>query len=382
MDNQEFTIWAIDDDPLQRMFIQDELGADWPLRIFESGEAALEALDSSPSPSMALCDVLMPGMDGFTVCRHLREADANMQILFLSSNTGNEAKLCGMDAGCDDYLEKPIDGEELRYKIQLAQRARQHRHQLSSEIATVRSFAFDAMTNAGELGTVLEFMRRSQECATEQTLAVSLLQGIRAGYDLVGSIRLRRPDYSVLDLDENGEACSPLASSILDNMQAMERIFSFKNRICINYPSLTLLIHNMPEDNPDKLGRLRDHLAIIADSAERRLHSIRNEMLLQRQTQGLTLSIREMTEALAALETQHFRFNAEINERVLLFCEQIRHLTIGFGLTDEQEFKLDQSVNEFGEAIRQLDLQQVGTDRQLKNTLQRLRELAQQSSQC
>ncbi|OHX12797.1 hypothetical protein BI347_04250 [Chromobacterium sphagni] len=379
MTNTDFTIWAIDDDPLQRMFIQDELGKDWLLQLFDSGEAVLAALREQAPPALALCDVIMPGIDGFSVCRELRQADPRMQIVFLSSNTGNEAKLAGLDAGCDDFLDKPIDGELLRYKIQLAQRASQHKHQLSAEIANVRSVAFEAMTNAGELGVVLEFMRRSQECGNELTLASQLLETIRNGYDLKGSIRLRRPDYSVVDIGADGENCSPLASSILDNLQTMERIFSFKNRMCINYPHLTLLLHNMPESDPDRVGRLRDHLAIIADAAECRLQSIRNESQLQRQNQVLGVSIHEMTEALTSLEVQHARFNTEISERVLEFCSQVQHLAIGFGLTDEQEYKLDMAVSEFGETIRQLDLK-VGTDQKLQASLQRLRELIQQSS--
>ncbi|WP_434632910.1 response regulator transcription factor [Chromobacterium sp. CV08] len=377
MENADFTIWAIDDDPLQRMFIQDELGGDWPLRLFASGEEALAALNDGGGPEMALCDVIMPGMDGFTVCRELRAADGQMQIVFLSSNTGNEAKLTGLDAGCDDFLGKPIDGEELRYKVQLAQRARRQKQQLTAEIASARTLAFDVMTNAGELGTVLEFMRRTQDCVSETMLARQVLESIRSGYGLIASLRLRRPDYSVLDLDADGEVCSPLASSILDNMQAMERIFTFRNRMCINYPDLTLLLHNMPEDDPDRIGRLRDHLALIADAAERRLQNIRNEALLQRQTQVLGVSVREMSEALAALESQHARANAEISEQVLEFCGRVQQLAIGFGLTDEQEYKLDQAVGEFGDTIRHLDLMQAGIDRQLQNTLQRLRELMQ-----
>ncbi|MGC0154867.1 response regulator transcription factor [Chromobacterium vaccinii] len=377
MENADFTIWAIDDDPLQRMFIQDELGGDWPLRLFASGEEALAALNDGGGPEMALCDVIMPGMDGFSVCRELRAADSQMQIVFLSSNTGNEAKLTGLDAGCDDFLDKPIDGEVLRYKVQLAQRARRQKQQLSAEIASARTLAFDIMANAGELGTVLEFMRRTQDCASEAMLARQVLESIRGGYDLIGSLRLRRPDYSVLDLDADGEVCSPLASSVLDNMQAMERIFTFRNRMCINYPNLTLLLHNMPENDPDRIGRLRDHLALIADAAERRLQNIRNEVLLQRQTQVLGVSVREMSEALAALESQHARANAEISERMLEFCAHVQQLAIGFGLTDDQEYKLDQAVSQFGNTIRNLDLMQTGTDRQLQNTLQRLRELMQ-----
>nr|WP_199067363.1 response regulator [Chromobacterium sp. ASV5] len=381
MERAQFLIWAIDDDPLQRMFIADELGDDWPLRLFESGDAVLAALeDDPPLPGLVLCDVLMPGVDGFSVCRKLRERDPRMQIFFLSANTDNETKLAGFDAGCDDFLGKPIDGEQLRYKAQLAERARQHHHELNAEIANVRTVAFEAMITAGELGTVLEFMRNSQECDEERELACRLLAAIEGGYGLNGSVRLRLPGQPAKDIDAGGRPCTPLGSAILDNMESMERIFSFKNRMCVNYPQITLLLHNMPVNEADRYGRLRDHLAIIVDAAERRLQNIHNARRLLDQGQAMATTMRELDGALQKQESDQHRFTLEITERMMQFGLEVQNLAIGFGLTDEQEFSLSRTVENFAAAIRRLGEEQGENNRQLAATILRLRDLLRQSS--
>ncbi|MBV5333424.1 response regulator, partial [bacterium] len=61
--------------------------------------------------------------------------------------------------------------------------------------------------------------------------------------------------------------CSPLETSILDHAKGMERIFQFHDRLAINYPGITLLALALPLENPDQVGRLRDHLATLAEGA-------------------------------------------------------------------------------------------------------------------
>lgn len=80
-----------------------------------SGEAALEYLREHQVKLMLL-DINLPGMDGFAVCRRIRERH-NLPILVLSARTGREDKLNGYELGADDYIEKPVDIEILSAKI-------------------------------------------------------------------------------------------------------------------------------------------------------------------------------------------------------------------------------------------------------------------------
>ena len=76
------------------------------------GEDALWMAASSPYDAVTL-DARLPGMDGFEVCRHLREDDVRTPIIMLTALDDVEDRIAGLDAGADDYLVKPFDFGEL-----------------------------------------------------------------------------------------------------------------------------------------------------------------------------------------------------------------------------------------------------------------------------
>lgn len=80
-----------------------------------SGEDAMNYLQEQ-QVKVLLLDIMLPGMDGFAVCRAVREA-GNVPILILSARGEKADKLTGFGLGADDYMEKPIDPEVLAVKI-------------------------------------------------------------------------------------------------------------------------------------------------------------------------------------------------------------------------------------------------------------------------
>lgn len=80
-----------------------------------SGEEALDYLTRHRIKLMLL-DIMLPGMDGFAVCRRVREQE-NTPILMMSARTGKDNQLNGFQLGADDYMEKPVDPDILAAKI-------------------------------------------------------------------------------------------------------------------------------------------------------------------------------------------------------------------------------------------------------------------------
>jgi two-component system, OmpR family, response regulator MprA len=76
------------------------------------GNAAL-ALIESAQPDVAILDVMMPNIDGLTVCRVLRAERNRLPVLMLTARTETPDRVAGLDAGADDYLAKPFDLDEL-----------------------------------------------------------------------------------------------------------------------------------------------------------------------------------------------------------------------------------------------------------------------------
>ena len=83
-----------------------------------SGEEALDIYDSdSEGFDIALLDILMPGMDGFTLCKELRRRSPALGIIMLTARTQEMDKISGLMLGADDYITKPFSPSELLARV-------------------------------------------------------------------------------------------------------------------------------------------------------------------------------------------------------------------------------------------------------------------------
>lgn len=80
------------------------------------GEAALEAA-SAHRPALIVLDVMLPKLDGFEVCKRLRQRDDSAAILMLTARDEDLDKILGLELGADDYLTKPFESQELLARV-------------------------------------------------------------------------------------------------------------------------------------------------------------------------------------------------------------------------------------------------------------------------
>jgi two-component system response regulator RpaA len=112
-------ILVIEDDDIVARTIERTLrGHEFRITVANSGVQGLQVARRQ-LPALVVLDVIMPGMDGYTVCREMR-ADpllANVPILFLTAKSKDEDKITGFRAGADDYLSKPFNIDELLLRV-------------------------------------------------------------------------------------------------------------------------------------------------------------------------------------------------------------------------------------------------------------------------
>ncbi len=83
-----------------------------------SGEEALDIYDNDPQGfDIALCDVMMPGMDGFELCKALRQRSSEIGIIMLTAKSQEMDKISGLMLGADDYITKPFSPTELLARV-------------------------------------------------------------------------------------------------------------------------------------------------------------------------------------------------------------------------------------------------------------------------
>lgn len=112
-----FHILVVDDDKNTRMFFEAVLmAANYKVSLADNGEAALAVMDREHIDLVVL-DVMMPKMNGYDFTKALRAADNNIPILMVSAKQLPSDKKLGFLSGTDDYMTKPVDDEEMLYRI-------------------------------------------------------------------------------------------------------------------------------------------------------------------------------------------------------------------------------------------------------------------------
>ena len=82
-----------------------------------TGEEALELLKTNPDVGVAILDIMLPGIDGFEVCRSIRATDKKIGIIMLTARSQEMDKITGLMTGADDYMTKPFSPAELTARI-------------------------------------------------------------------------------------------------------------------------------------------------------------------------------------------------------------------------------------------------------------------------
>ncbi|MBA3711696.1 MAG: diguanylate cyclase [Pyrinomonadaceae bacterium] len=150
-------ILIAEDDPVSRRVLETTL-IRWGHEVVVTidGAQALAMLKKKDAPPLAILDWMMPGMDGVEVCRHVRQMSSTTPtyIILLTAKGGKVDMVAGLEAGADDYVAKPFNGDELRARVQVGMRVvelqrslAERVHQLERAEAELRTLALtDDMT--------------------------------------------------------------------------------------------------------------------------------------------------------------------------------------------------------------------------------------------
>lgn len=268
--HKKFRVAVVDDDALSRALLSKVLQADFDVLAFDSGESFLSEI---PAVDLLLLDIEMNGMNGYEVCRcyRMHEEYELVPVVFVSGHDQPEQRLAAFEAGGDDFIIKPIVANEVRHKVATLVGQEENIRRLKAESDQARQMAFNAMTSMGDLGVILEFMRGSANATEYRVLAERLVTALQS-WGLKGAIQIRG-DSGRYERGTESEQY-PLQNSVMETLKDMGRVFQMGSRGIINFPHISILIHNLPVDQPEKVGQLRDLLAMLAESADARIEGI------------------------------------------------------------------------------------------------------------
>lgn len=111
-------VMVLEDESSIRSFIVINLRrAGYDVIEAETGEEALDKLKENPDTRVALLDIMLPGIDGFEVCRRIRAMYNKIGIIMLTARTQEMDKVTGLMTGADDYVTKPFSPAELTARV-------------------------------------------------------------------------------------------------------------------------------------------------------------------------------------------------------------------------------------------------------------------------
>lgn len=118
-------VLIVEDDPVSRRLLEAFLGK-WGHTVVTTtnGSEAWNVLQEEDAPSLVISDWMMPDMDGLQLCAKIRAIERSNYVYFiiLTANRTRESVIKGLEAGADDYICKPFNQEELKYRIKIGER--------------------------------------------------------------------------------------------------------------------------------------------------------------------------------------------------------------------------------------------------------------------
>lgn len=347
---ENFTIFVVDDDPLAQELARDVLEQHYGIECFSDAQSCLTRLETS-RPDMFLLDVRMPGMDGYDLCRQLKD-DAGLSgipVTFVSSQDTLEACLRGYDAGGEDFIVKPFQHDALLRKVHVARQLVEQARRIRQQLDDSEMLSSLVMANMDEYAILVRFLREVIGCETPQAVAECALDMLKR-YGLEAVIQIRGAASAPMTLSARGSN-HPLEASVVQHVRTLGRIFEFKTRSVHNFEHITMLINNAPIHDPELCGRLRDHICIAAESAEARLKAIEAEVANNRNESGIRTAMARIQGITQTLSQDYLVESSASSDLVMRFENSLAKCFINLGLTEAQERELGELVTSFTEEM-------------------------------
>lgn len=230
-------ILVVDDTPANLGLLSGMLtAAGYKVRPAPSGRLALRAAQSDP-PDLILLDINMPEMNGFEVCRALKEDDLlkSIPVLFISALTETEDKIAAFQAGGLDYITKPFQAEEVLARVATHVKIRQYQNELKEKNEALKQ-------TLQELKAAQNHLVQSEKMASLGVLTAGIAHEINNPINFIKSsaLALNRDLSDILKLLKANEECS----SNCQDPVIQDRIVRIKEEIdyTVLLPELTSLV--------------------------------------------------------------------------------------------------------------------------------------------
>ena len=138
--DQKKVVLVVDDAPANIQIVKSILKDLYKIRVATSGAKALELAKVTPPPDLILMDVMMPEIDGYEVCKHLKldPETRDIPVIFLTGQTHVDEETKGFDVGAVDYIHKPFSPAVVKARVHTHLMLRGIREQLAQQLLSIQ----------------------------------------------------------------------------------------------------------------------------------------------------------------------------------------------------------------------------------------------------
>jgi len=343
-------VMIVDDATDNLLLLEMMLEEKFEIITASSGKECL-ALIEQAIPDILLLDVNMPEMTGYEVCTRLRQEPTTrlLPVIFVSAMINTEERLAGFEAGGDEYVNKPVDENELLEKIEFQLHNVKSRKKSEKEAAEAMGVAMDAMTSSSELGQLIAFVSEAQKTHSLEEMGRIMLDTCK-NFGLSASVYVDGARPALFGCAQESVEATVLKRSLA----AKERIINLGIRTIVKSEQISLLVKNMPVEDENKYGRFKDHLAVLISIADGRLLTIKAQLNVSEQRKDVLGRVILHTEKqIKNLNQKILDYDANSREVMLNMIAELETKLFGLGLDEDQEEQLMSLVYRTSDKLEQ-----------------------------
>ncbi|THB75220.1 MAG: response regulator [Gammaproteobacteria bacterium] len=339
------TILSVDDSPINQQIIKEILEDQYNIELAFSGEECLK-LTPVVSPNLILLDVSMPGLDGYETCKKIKSTPdlQNIPVIFVSAKVSRDHKLQGYEAGGYDYITKPFNYNELVAKIKNVLESVTEKANLQNNLQESFNTAMQAMSYSSDLGNILRFFESSHSCKDFDQLSNTIFQ-TTSQLGLSCALRIDSLEKPTYVTDQN--VIAPLEISVFEAATAKKkRFFHMGEKTIICFPHISMLVRNMPIENEERYGTLKDTIFTLVSGAEERVKSLILEMRLDDSRNKMQ---KNFSNTLAEFNSKHNELTEKNIKAIQSMISDINAALIALDLSDFQEANIIEIIQSYSE---------------------------------
>jgi CheY-like chemotaxis protein len=284
-------------------------------------------------PDLVMIDFSLPNDGGLELHRNLRD-DFDFSDLYQLALCG-QADFAREGFAPDDFLILPAPDAVFLRKMDLIEKVFADKAAVREQMAYAQNVAFTSMSAMGELGVVMQFLSKSFTCHNVQSVASLAVESLRQ-YELEGAIYLVWEGDRFL-LSTGGESLPGDCETLIAQRRPLGRLLEIERNLSVNFEHVSILVTNLPQDDAQRLGRIRDNIATLAEGVESRVQGLLLEHDNLLKQQGIRYAVSEIRDSVINLDARQTADLLKSRELVNQVIDDFEQAFLHMGMHSEQE---------------------------------------------